>query len=332
MGVNWDDPSVIAFCGFIFNQIAVFLLGFFGNHVLTRMDIEWSLITRKRRFSLVLIPYLFGRYALLATLLVFVVTNRFHTKVACNAMYKSLALLGSAASFCSTMNLGLRSYIIWKDMNRLVVWLLSLACVAHAALVGVQASESVAFTWNSQTQACVVVQSNHVTMFVFYLYTLIMDLTILILTVTGLWRKGALRSAIGASLSEQCLWYVVGTFVVTIPAVVLPALNLNVIMNFIASIPATTFSVVMSSGAVLSLKPEDVFETTSGTTTIAQPTDHSRGISGGFMQYRRQHAHVTLTTNIILESHADSAVLESRFDVRSNGKTEDSKQTASTAV
>lgn len=101
-------------------------------------------------------------------------------------------------------------------------------------------------------------------MFVFYLYSqypcfvrrgllanspiltaMIMDLAILMLTVCGLWRKGALRSAIGASLSEQCLWYVVGTFVVTVPAVVslsnlvsqktraelgvqvLPALNLN---------------------------------------------------------------------------------------------------------
>ena len=27
---NWGDPSVIAFCAFIYNQIAVFLLGFFG--------------------------------------------------------------------------------------------------------------------------------------------------------------------------------------------------------------------------------------------------------------------------------------------------------------
>ncbi|RPD65841.1 hypothetical protein L226DRAFT_529978 [Lentinus tigrinus ALCF2SS1-7] len=329
---NWDDPSVIAFCGFIYNQIAVFLLGFFGNHVLTRMDIEWSLITRKRRFSPVLIPYLFGRYSILVTLLVFVLTNRFHQKVACDALYKSLALLGSAASYCSTMNLGIRSYIIWKDMNRLVIWVLSIACIGHAALVGVQASESVTFTWNSQTQACAVVRSSHVTMFVFYLYTMIMDLAILILTVCGLWRKGALRSAIGASLSEQCLWYVVGTFVVTIPAVVLPALNLNVIMNVIASMPATTFSVVMSSAAVLSLKPEEVSEMTSSATTMTHPTEHAHGIIlGGIMQHPRHH-NITLTTNIMLESRADSAALESRFDVRSHGKTEESDETVLTPV
>lgn len=54
------------------------------------------------------------------------------------ALYKSLALLGSAASYCSTMNLGIRSYIIWKDMNRFVIWVLSIGCVVHAALVGVR--------------------------------------------------------------------------------------------------------------------------------------------------------------------------------------------------
>ena len=71
--VNWQDPSVIAFCGFLYNQIAVFLLGFFryavlstslglrlrpaapSNHFLTRMDVEWSLLTRKRRFNPVLV-------------------------------------------------------------------------------------------------------------------------------------------------------------------------------------------------------------------------------------------------------------------------------------
>lgn len=56
-----------------------------SNHAVTRMDIEWSLVTRKRRFNPVLvsnfvlaahalvyilhkIPYLFGRYSILVTL------------------------------------------------------------------------------------------------------------------------------------------------------------------------------------------------------------------------------------------------------------------------
>ncbi|KAI0713277.1 hypothetical protein C8Q76DRAFT_730906 [Earliella scabrosa] len=321
--VNWQDPSVIAFCGFLYNQIAVFLLGFFSNHFLTRMDVEWSLLTRKRRFNPVLIPYLFGRYSILITLITFVILNRLQPKIACDAMYKFLAFLGSAASYCSTLNLGIRSYIIWKDMNRAVVWTLSLGCVGHAALVGIQASKSVTFTWSEQTRSCAVVESSNITMFMFYLYTILMDLAILVLTICGLWRKGALKSAIGGALSGQCLWYCAGTFVCNIPAVVFPILNLNVIMNVLASMPATTFSVIMSSAAVLSLRPEDVDEATDDSTNMGQARgSHLAGILGVGAQ--NPHQHVTLTTNIVLESHADSLA------VSSFGKA--TETTASTAV
>lgn len=65
-------------------------------------------------------------------------------------------LLGSSASACSTLNLGIRryeshlstlcrshtlrkpSYVIWRDMNKMVVWVLSFACVGHAALVAIR--------------------------------------------------------------------------------------------------------------------------------------------------------------------------------------------------
>ena len=54
-----------------------------------------------------------------------------------------------------------------------------------------------------------------------------MDLTVLVLTFFGLRRISALNSVIGNSLSEQCLWYCIGTFICNIPAVILPILNLN---------------------------------------------------------------------------------------------------------
>ncbi len=79
---------------------------------------------------------------------------------------------------------------------------------------------------------------------------------------------------------------------------------------------------------------------------MTQSNERARGV----MQHRRHRAHVTLTTNIILESyvfaprcafclklsslvrHGDSAALESSFGARSHGKTEESEETMSTAV
>ncbi|KAL1947540.1 hypothetical protein VTO73DRAFT_13264 [Trametes versicolor] len=313
--VDWHDPSVIAFCSFLYAQNAVFLLGFFGNHFITRMTIEWSLLTRKRRFSPALIPYLFGRYAILTTLLFFVISNRFKHKISCDIAYKILAVLGSAASFCSTLNLGIRSYVIWRDMNKIVVWVLSAVCVGHAVLVAVQGAQSVTSGWDPVVESCVVVRSSNVTMFIFYMYTILMDLAILVLTICGLWRKAALKSMIGTTLSEQCLWYCAATFLVNIPAAVFPIMNLNVIMNVIASMPATTVSVIMSSAAVLSLEPEEYYASAPRDAMREHEQGSTLGIAVHTGTRSRSHR-VALTTNIVLESQANS------LDTRKSTQTE----------
>ncbi|KAJ8482053.1 hypothetical protein ONZ51_g5615 [Trametes cubensis] len=332
--VAWQDPSVVAICASVYSQNAIFLLGFFGS-VLSARDpthIEWSLITRKRRFTPALIPYLWGRYAILVALFFFVIQDLLNYRIACNVAYKALAFLGSSASFCSTLNLGIRSYIIWRDMNKIVVWLLSAACVGHAALVGVQGAQSVASTWSEQAHSCIVIHSSNITMFTFYLYTVLMDLTILILTICGLWRKAALRSDIGTNLSEQCLWYCAATFLINIPAAVLPILNLNVIMNVMLSMsdeahsrhPATTVSVIMSSAAVLSLQPDHLAD---GDTTVSTAVGHRdvrdrarRRALGIAMQHSRSHQ-VTLTTNIVLDGlEVNSSEVNQSFDVTTSRK------------
>ena len=49
-----------------------------------------------------------------------------------------------------------------------------------------------------------------------------MELAILIMTIVGLLKKGALATRIGYALSEQCVWYCAGSFLCTVPAVVRP--------------------------------------------------------------------------------------------------------------
>ncbi len=85
--VHWQDPEVIVYVFFIYEQIAVFLLGFYGcapffllrymkvtsflaqDPVLWSTYIEWELITRKRAFRVVHIPWLLARYVMLSALL-----------------------------------------------------------------------------------------------------------------------------------------------------------------------------------------------------------------------------------------------------------------------
>ncbi|OSD02783.1 hypothetical protein PYCCODRAFT_304066 [Trametes coccinea BRFM310] len=303
--VSWQDPSVVAICAVVYSQNAIFLLGFFGKHLLTRTDIEWSLITGRRRPSLALIPYLYGRYAILVTLLYFVIQDLVNYEISCDIAYKAFAILGSSASFCSTLNLGIRSYIIWRDMNKRVVWLLSLACVGHAALVCIQGAKSVSSEWSPQARSCVVTQSSNVTMFTFYMYTVVMDFTILCLTICGLWRKAALQSSIGTTLSEQCLWYCAATFLVNLPAAIFPILNLNVIMNVMFSMPAAT------SGQRETPTNHDVYGRTQ---------DHALPVVSILA---RSHQVATLTTNIVLESQVTSSDAQGSLGATSTTKTQE---------
>ncbi|CDO76523.1 hypothetical protein BN946_scf184750.g3 [Trametes cinnabarina] len=204
-------------------------------------------------------------------------------------------------------------------MNKRVVWLLSLACIGHAALVGVQGAKSVSSQWSNEARSCVVTQSSNVTMFTFYMYTVVMDFTILSLTIRGLWRKAALKSSIGATLSEQCLWYCAATFLVNIPAAIFPILNLNVIMNVMFSMPAATVSVIMSSAAVLSLNYEQP-EAVEGPTT-SHIDGHGGGIVlPGISLIHSSHQVATLTTNIVLESRVASSDAHDSMDVTTTGK------------
>ncbi|KAI0371783.1 hypothetical protein BV20DRAFT_1043087 [Pilatotrama ljubarskyi] len=315
--VDWQDPAVVSFCAFLYSQNAVLLLGIFGHHFITSMSIEWSLIRRKRPFSPALVPYLFGRYAILSTLFFFVLSDRLKNKMSCDVAYKILAVLGSSASSCSTLNLGIRSYIIWRDMNKIVIWILSLACVGHAALVALQGAWSVSSQWIPELASCAVIRSSNITMFVFYLYTTVVDMVILGLTIYGLSRKAALRSTIGATLSEQCLWYCAATFIVNIPAAVFPMLNLNVLMNVMFSMPATTVSVIMSSAAVLSLKPEEPADSDT-----RDARDRNRCDMIGIAVHSRSRR-VTLTTNIVLEPEINSSDVSHSFDIPASRKSGD---------
>ena len=58
----------------------------------------------------------------------------------------------------------------------------------------------------------------------FWAAAILMELSILIMTIVGLLKKGALATRIGCALSEQCVWYCAGSFLCTVPAVVRPIL------------------------------------------------------------------------------------------------------------
>ncbi|OBZ77323.1 hypothetical protein A0H81_01660 [Grifola frondosa] len=266
--VEWQNPSVIEYNFFLYDQMAVFLLGFYGWQFLLALHLDWALLVRKQPFKWPHLPYLLSRYMMLSALLFLTFSAKIKTRIDCNAAYKSFATIGSAASFFSSFNICVRPLLIWKESIYVVITLL-LATAGHMCLVILQGIKSVTAYWNPDAGSCVVVHSDNHMMAAFYMYTVLIDLLILVLTVHGLMRGARpSHSWLVSALCIQGIGYVVVTCLINIPTVVFAWLNLNPVMNVFFSLPAATLGVVASSAAAISL-----LEHGAGHESPATPTD-----------------------------------------------------------
>ncbi|KAH9911294.1 hypothetical protein B0H21DRAFT_774876 [Amylocystis lapponica] len=120
---------------------------------------------------------------------------------------------------------------------------------AFTGLTGVDAY------WDSHLSVCVVSYAGYARLAAFYLYTVVYDTVILVLTVVGLYRVSK-RSEVYSVIQMQGIWYFVLTLAVNFPTMIFAWLDLNPVMNVFFSLPAVTISVIASSQIVLSLVKE----------------------------------------------------------------------------
>ncbi|EIW56139.1 uncharacterized protein TRAVEDRAFT_39151 [Trametes versicolor FP-101664 SS1] len=252
--VHWQDPEVIVYVFFIYEQIAVFLLGFYGTQFLWSTYIEWELITRKRAFRVVHIPWLLARYVMLSALLFFVITGRSRTRIACDVAYRTFASLGSGAAMLASLTLCSRpAAILWTLKQYIPVAILVLIGVGQAVIVVLQGILTVRAEWNMQSASCEVFSSDNHLLGGFYIYTFCFDVVILSMTLFAVHRVHmqhayrARRWRFGDALCVQGIWYVAATCAVNVPVATLAFLNLNPGMNVLLSLPAVTISVIASS-------------------------------------------------------------------------------------
>ncbi|OJT03160.1 hypothetical protein TRAPUB_6267 [Trametes pubescens] len=252
--VHWQDPEVIVYVFFIYEQIAVFLLGFYGTQFLWSTYIEWELITRKRAFRVVHIPWLLARYVMLSALLFFVITGRSTTRIACDVAYRTFASLGSGAAMLASLTLCSRpAAILWTLKLYIPVVILVVIGIGQAVIVVLQGILTVRAEWNIQSASCEVFSSDNYLLGGFYIYTFCFDVVILSMTLFAVHRVhmqheySTRRWRVGDALCVQGIWYVAATCAVNVPVATLAFLNLNPGMNVLLSLPAVTISVIASS-------------------------------------------------------------------------------------
>ncbi|EPQ51632.1 hypothetical protein GLOTRDRAFT_133003 [Gloeophyllum trabeum ATCC 11539] len=255
--IDWSDPGEIERDAGIYEKVMAFFMGIYGYDFLQTLWFEWWIITGKVHFKWPYIPYFLGRYSVIA---MFAVLNKldYHSIMAeCDVEYKFIAVTFMLGTGCASLNLAIRTALIWKYKGYAVTTLIAIAavhwyCVINAAVKFIRTD------YDSFFGACLIVQTHQDALTALYIATLIFDMLILIASIVGLLRgssdmRGWHMHDIRRVLFRQGIEYFLLTSLVNTSSVVFARLNYNTIMDIILSVPALVISMIASCHCVTSL-------------------------------------------------------------------------------
>ncbi|TCD61381.1 hypothetical protein EIP91_008535 [Steccherinum ochraceum] len=176
--------------------------------------------------------------------------DRISSPINCKVVHPVLTTLGLVASACATTNLMIRTVIIWNYHKWIMIPLALVSCGQFFFSLYAGTTYAVAY-WDKTLRTCLFQYEHYSHMASVFIYTVSYDLIILILTYIRI--RSNTRSQLLPALRKQGILYFVFTSIVNTVAAVIIWLHLNDGMNAVATPPATTISVILSSQSVISL-------------------------------------------------------------------------------
>ncbi|KAH9951067.1 hypothetical protein B0H21DRAFT_719323 [Amylocystis lapponica] len=231
--VDWESQDVVTICGFIFEQMAVFFAGLYIWEIaFTVRYVELPLLRRRMLFRPAFFPYLIGRYCVLCSILSLVVANHisYTQKLNCQVGYQFSSIAGLPAVCCASANLMIRPLVLWRKRRAVFFPLIVMSVMQFGFSIYV-AVTNIKGHWDPDQQRCSVTDTDPFTIGALYLYTMVFDFVILVLTLVGLSRQWS-HSTTWKRLQRQGIWYFVIVCVVNMPSTVRPF-----IMNVMWTIP-----------------------------------------------------------------------------------------------
>jgi len=239
--VDWQSEAEQVKDAQAFEKLIYALFGLFVWEMFQTSGFEWSLLTRRRKFSWPMIFYFLCRYCMLFALIGLVISFNVTTRVNCQALYVWNSWTGNMAILCASTSLMIRTIAIWERRPIIIVPLLVI-CLAHWGLL-YHGIIIVRASWDSTQAACVVFSTNPTFLTVNFFFTMCFDLVILIFTTMGLLRSSN-RSGLWQLLFRDGLVFWGISFTVNAIPAILNSLNLNTSMNIIGTVPAATLSTI----------------------------------------------------------------------------------------
>ncbi|PCH41403.1 hypothetical protein WOLCODRAFT_89251 [Wolfiporia cocos MD-104 SS10] len=219
--VNWSSPAEIAVDTGVYDKLVFSLFGVYVWELFQTSNFEWSLITRKRKFTWPLIN--------------------------CQALYTFNSWAGNMTILCASTSLMLRTIAIWERQLKVVIPLCTL-CLAFWGLLwrGMFVLEA---EYSTSAGMCTLTSSNHVLLNINFFMTMCFDLIILGFTMAKLIPHKT-QSDLWTLLFRDGLVYFIVTFCFNALPALIPVLDFDKILN----IPAATFSAMAACRSVIRLQ------------------------------------------------------------------------------
>ncbi|KAG2067785.1 hypothetical protein BDR04DRAFT_1233204, partial [Suillus decipiens] len=229
--VDWKDPDLEAKLGALLIQSLYAIFGLYTWEYIRSSHVEVALLRRQLPFRWPLLSYISARFSFLITVILLATqSSSFYTSLDCQGMNFAIVFSINAALGCSTTNLMIRTWLIWKTSYlRLLLVLFSLGHWTVLALFLATVSSS------PQNGVCMI-HSVLVYGRAVVVYGMLYDLTLLVLTIIGLLRMPS-SSTLWKTLMKQGVMYFIINLVTNIILLALNRLNLNPTMNAIFAPP-----------------------------------------------------------------------------------------------
>jgi len=223
-------------------------LGFYSWEIIVTFWFDWSVITRRRAWKWPMVFYFVCKYSTFWANAGIVIAESVTKEVNCESLYVFTQTSGNFAVGCASTLLMLRMIAIWAR-NPYVMWPLVFINVGQWAIL-MHSAITVHAVWEPAAAQCVITAAPQIYLQLLYIYTMIFDFLVLLLSTIGLLRVGG-RSGSGGSglwslLIKDGLVFFIVAFGSNLVEVILLLLNFNPVMNVMASLPAASITATVA--------------------------------------------------------------------------------------
>ncbi|KDQ09299.1 hypothetical protein BOTBODRAFT_69257, partial [Botryobasidium botryosum FD-172 SS1] len=184
MGKDWNSVEEITLDLHVYQMYSVATLGVWIWEMFITSWFDWAILTGRKKWKWPMALYFTARYGLLLCYILTILDLNTRVKVNCQALIVIIQLVAGIATAAASGMLMLRTFAIWDrsryiEMPLAIIWLGQLAMWCHSTV-------STTNVWSDSPPGCVVTlvrpffSAN-------YIYTMIFDGIVLLLTSWKLW-------------------------------------------------------------------------------------------------------------------------------------------------